>query len=333
MKMQTNSTALITGIAGQDGSYLAELLLSKGYRVVGINLPSSPAEPFFSNIAGISDKLELHTGDILDVPFIRKVIEETEPNEIYHLAASSFVNYSPEVEREILSKNISGTHNLLSAFREFVPSARFFFAGTAEMFGQPIHQPQNTSTPFHPRSVYGISKVCGHNLVTYYRNQFGLFAVTGILYNHESPRRGPNFVTQKIAKAVAAIKFGKQGELVLGNLDARRDWGHAKDYVFGFWQQLQYSESRDFIFATGKTHTVREFVDKAFSYVGLNYQNYVRVSEEFYRPTEKIDLVGEVNETKEILGWQSEHSLDDIVIEMMENQLQLLSGIGNNTYG
>lgn len=311
-------TALITGIAGQDGSYLAEFLLEKGYRVVGINLPVNALSNF-------SENQTLYIGDVLDLAFIKKIFKDEQPDEIYHLAAASFVDYSPSAESDILDKNITGTHNLLVATREILPSAKFFFAGTAEMFGQPPHQPQNLNTPFLPRSVYGISKVCGHNLVRYYRSQFGLFAVTGILYNHESPRRGPNFVTQKIARAAAAIKLGKQDNLVLGNLDARRDWGHAKDYVRGFWQQLQYSESRDFIFATGKTHSVREFVAKAFAYVDLDYEKYVSVSGEFYRPLDKIELVGDSQETKDLLGWQTIHSIDDIVSEMMEHQMKLLS--------
>jgi GDPmannose 4,6-dehydratase len=333
MNMQKKPTALITGIAGQDGSYLAELLLSKGYRVVGIDLPANGLSQGASNIAGFADQLELHRGDILDESFIREILGETRPDEIYHLAASSFVDYSPSAEREILSKNINGTHNLLAAFKEHAPASKFFFAGTSEMFGQPQHQPQSTGTPFLPRSVYGISKVCGHNLVSYYRNHFGLFAVTGILFNHESPRRGANFVTQKIARAAAAIKTGIQNELVLGNLEARRDWGHAKDYVLGFWQQLQHPEKRDFIFATGQTHSVREFIEKAFSYVGLNYEKYVKVSEEYYRPTEKIDLVGDTHDTRSLLGWKTQYSFDDIVTEMMDHQLKLLSNSGQATNG
>lgn len=326
--MRGNPTALITGIAGQDGSYLAELLLDRGYRVVGINLPIDSATEMFTNIRNFINNIELYIGDIQDATFVRNILESTNPCEIYHLAASSFVDYSPMSESSILAQNITGTHNLLAAFREFAPSAKFFFAGTAEMFGQPPHEPQSLDTPFLPRSIYGISKVCGHNLVNYYRKQFGLFAVTGILYNHESPRRGANFVTQKIAKAAAAIKFGVESELLLGNLEARRDWGHAKDYVLGFWQQLQNTESRDFIFATGHLHTVREFVEKAFSYVGLNYKNYVKVSQEFYRPIEEVNLVGDAHATKEILGWQAQRSLDDIVSEMVEHQLSFYSGSG-----
>lgn len=322
--MTAHKKALITGIAGQDGSYLAELLLEKGYRVFGIEHPSQ-REQVLPNLVNCRSQVEIFFLDVEDSQKIDEIVKQCVPDEIYHLAAATFVSFDPASEHNTLRKNILGTSNLLSALTKHSTNGRLFYAGTSEMFGDVSYQPQDLTSPFAPRSVYGISKLAGHHLVKYYRNHHGLFAVTGILYNHESPRRGGQFVTQKIARAAAAIKLGLQQNLVLGNLDAARDWGHAQDFVKGMWLQLQLSQQRDFVFATGQTRTVRDFLECAFGYVGLNYKDYVLTSEEFIRPTERAQLIGDASEARVLLGWKEQYTFEAMVRDMVEFQLKIMS--------
>jgi len=312
--------ALITGIGGQDGSYLAELLLSKGYEVHGIELHDIP----LPNLAPIADRITIHRGSLLSHGWLTSIIADTKPDECYHLAASSFVSYRFDDESLTLENNIVGTHNLLATLKELAPASRFFFAGTSEMFGTVDHAPQDETTPLRPRSVYGISKVAGHNLVQYYRQQHGHYACTGILYNHESPRRGPAFVTRKITSTAAKIKVGLESKLVLGNLDAERDWGYAPDYVQAMWLMLQADQPHDYVLSSGKLHTVREFVEAAFTTVGLDYRQYVEVSPEFYREKEPVPLCGDARKINTELGWQSSRTLQEMVSEMVKECLNEL---------
>ena len=313
---------LITGIGGQDGSYLAELLLSKGYEVHGIELVGVP----LPNLAQIETQLKLHKGSLLDAEWLTDLLQRISPDECYHLAAASFVSFRFEDEAKILKNNIEGTHNLLASLKTSSPLCRFFFAGTSEMFGNVDCSPQCEGSLFKPRSVYGISKVAGHNLVGYYRQQHSFWACTGILYNHESPRRGAAFVTRKITSTAARIKLGLENKLVLGNLDAERDWGYSPDYVNAMWLMLQAESPRDYVLSSGKLHTVREFTHAAFSAVGLDYRDYVEVSQEFYREKEHIPLCGDPRKAKSELGWQSSLSFQDMVSEMVQNDLLLLRG-------
>jgi len=309
--------ALITGIAGQDGSYLADLLLAKGYQVEGIDLPDVVP----GNFARIENRIILHRGSLLDNDWLKRVVTDAAPDECYHLAASSFVSHHFRDEVETLENNILGTHNLLAVLKEKVPPCRFFFAGTSEMFGTAEHSPQDETTPFRPRSVYGISKVAGHHLVEYYRQAHGTYACTGILYNHESPRRGPSFVTRKITTAVARIHCGLDKKLVLGNLDSERDWGYAPDYVQGMWLMLQAEAPRDYVLSSGTMHTVREFVELAFSELGLDFNRYVVTSSEFYRDKEKVPMCGNARRIHENLGWKPSKPFHDIVREMVRSDL------------
>ena len=269
-----SKVALITGIAGQDGSYLAEFLLSKGYEVHGIvrRIAIEDAEHKLKNISHLLDKITLHTASLDNVLSLIKTVRDVSPDECYHLAASSFVSYSFEDEISILNNNVNSTHYLLAAIKEFSPQCRVYFAGTSEMFGTVTHSPQNEKTPFNPRSIYGISKVASYHLVKNYRELYELFACTGILYNHESPRRGYEFVTRKIVSAAVKIKLGLQEELILGNLDSCRDWGYAPDFVKVMWLMLQAATPDDYVVATGETHSVREFVETAFSCLDLDYE-------------------------------------------------------------
>ncbi len=321
-----NKKALITGIAGQDGSYLTELLLSKGCEVHGIvrRVAIEDAEHKLKNISHLLDKITLHTASLDNVLSLIKTVRDVSPDECYHLAASSFVSYSFEDEISILNNNVNSTHYLLAAIKEFAPQCRVYFAGTSEMFGTVTHSPQNEDTPFNPRSIYGISKVASYHLVKNYREQYDLFACSGILYNHESPRRGYEFVTRKIVSSAVKIKLGLQNELVLGNLDAYRDWGYAPDYVNAMWLMLQADIADDYVVATGKTHRVREFVEVAFSCLDLNFENYVRVDPKFFRPTEKIQLCGDPKKSEQALGWTRTRQFDEIVHEMVEQEMRLL---------
>jgi GDPmannose 4,6-dehydratase len=315
--------ALITGIAGQDGSYLAELLLSKGYEVHGIvrRIAIEDTEHKLKNLRGVLDRLHLHVASLDNVLSMIKVIKDLAPDECYHLASSSFVSYSFEDEISILNNNVNSTHYLLAAIREFAPHCRVYFAGTSEMFGNVASSPQDETTPFNPRSIYGISKVAGYHLVKNYRQQYGLFACSGILYNHESPRRGYEFVTRKIVSSAVKIKLGLRETLTLGNLDAYRDWGYAPDYVRAMWLMLQADLPDDYVVASGETHSVREFVAEVFSGLGLDYEKYVKVDPSFFRPAEKVQLCGNPAKAIERLGWQRTKSFQETVEEMVVSEM------------
>jgi GDPmannose 4,6-dehydratase len=316
--------ALITGITGQDGSYLAELLLSKGYEVHALvrRAAMEDAEHRMSRVRQILPDLHLHSGSLESYPSLFKVVAKVQPDEFYHLAAQSFVSYSFEDEFSTLQGNLNGTHYALSAIKESAPNCRFYFAASSEMFGKVREVPQRETTPFHPRSAYGISKVAGFDLTRNYREAYGMFACSGILYNHESPRRGFEFVTRKITSHAARIKLGLAKELHLGNLDARRDWGHAKEYVEAMWLMLQQPTPDDFVIATGQTHTVRSFVQAAFSHVGLDYEKYVVVDPRFFRPAEVDVLQGDATKAREVLGWRPRATLPEIVREMVDADLK-----------
>lgn len=317
--------ALITGITGQDGSYLAEFLLEKGYEVHGIVRRSAIEDPEhrMSRIIHILDRIVIHAGSVESYPSIFNVVREVLPDECYHLAAQSFVAYSFEDEFSTLMTNINGTHHILSAIKQIAPSCRFYFAASSEMFGNAEESPQNENTKFKPRSAYGISKLTGYHLVRNYREVYGLFAVNGILFNHESPRRGFEFVTRKISSHAAKIKLGLTRELRLGNLDARRDWGHAKDYIKAMWMMLQADSPEDYVIGIGESHSVREFVEIAFDYLGLDYRECVVTDEKFYRPAEIYNLVADASKAKSKLGWSSNYRFIDLVQEMVESDLRL----------
>lgn len=312
--------ALITGISGQDGSYLAELLLRQGYEVHGIVMRSELEDPDGSlwRLSGIINDVTLHPASIESFPSLSHIVENIQPDECYHLAAVSFVSYSFENELSTFKTNLDGTHKLLAACKEHAPECRIYFAASSEIFGNASEAPQNENTPMNPRSIYGITKAAGYQLVKYYRQQHDLFACSGIAYNHESPRRGEEYVTHKITLSAARIKLGLQKELRLGNLDAQRDWGYAPDYVRAMWLMLQQDHPEDFVLATGKLHTVRELCQVAFSHLGLDYQDYVVVDPEFFRPDEKITLVGDPTKAHDKLGWQSNKTFQETIIEMTE---------------
>jgi len=320
--------ALITGITGQDGSYLAEFLLQKGYEVHGIVRRVALEDPGHRmwRINHILDDIVLHAGSLESYPSIYKVCQEVKPDECYHLAAQSFVSYSFEDEFSTLNTNINGTHYVLSAIKETNPDCRFYFAGSSEMFGKVREVPQSEETPFHPRSSYGISKVAGFDLTRNYREGYGLFACSGILFNHESPRRGFEFVTRKITYHVAKIKLGLAKELRLGNLDPKRDWGHAADYTRAMWLMLQRPTPDDYVVSTGETHSVREFCEIAFSHVGLRYEDHVVVDKRLFRPAEVDLLIGDSGKARRVLGWESTTPFKDLVEGMTEEDMRSLSG-------
>ena len=320
-------TALITGITGQDGSYLAELLLEKGYAVPGSTRRIAMEDPEhrMSRVRGLLDQIELHPASMESYPSIFRVIQRVKPDEIYHLAALSYVGHSFDDEFSTLNTNINGTHFILAAFKEAVPEGRFYFAATSEMFGKVSDVPQKESTPFHPCSAYGISKLAGYELTRNYREGYHLHASSGILFNHESPRRGFEFVTRKITSHAARIKLGLARELRLGNLDARRDWGHARDYVRAMWLMLQRDQPGDYVIATGQTHSVRDFAEMAFRRAGLDYRDYVKVDPAFCRPGEAELLVGDASLAKTELGWRQEHSFEGLVCEMVDEDLRLFA--------
>ncbi|MBT5689785.1 MAG: GDP-mannose 4,6-dehydratase [Opitutae bacterium] len=316
-------TALITGITGQDGSYLSELLLKKGYNVHGIVRRASIEDPVhrLHRLGHILEDIELHPGSLESYPSLYEIVRKVSPDEIYHLGAQSFVSYSFEDEFSTINTNLNGTHYMLSTFRQCAPEARFYFAGSSEMFGKVKNVPQTEDTPFHPRSAYGISKVAGFHLTRNYREAYGLYTASGILFNHESPRRGYEFVTRKITSHAAAISKGKAKELILGNLDAERDWGHAQDYVHAMWLMLQKDEADDYVIATGTTNTVRKFCELAFEHVGLDYRNYVKTDSKLFRPAEVAALQGDANKAEESLGWRPTKTFQNLVIEMVEHDL------------
>ncbi|WP_447973260.1 GDP-mannose 4,6-dehydratase [Nitrospira sp. Kam-Ns4a] len=320
--------ALITGITGQDGSYLAELLLEKGYEVHGIvrRVAIEDPEHRLWRILHLRDRLRLHAASMESLPSIYRVFQAVKPDECYHLAAQSFVTYSFEDEFSTLNANINGTHYVLAALRDCAPDCRFYFAASSEMFGKVAQVPQNEATPFHPRSAYGISKVAGFHLTRNYREAYGIKAACGILYNHESPRRGFEFVTRKITSHAARIKLGLAKELRLGNLNARRDWGHARDYVRAMWLMLQQDEPEDYVIATGEQHSVREFAEAAFACVGLDYRDYVVVDPQLIRPAEVETLLGDATKARQRLGWTCQVKFQTLVQEMVEADLGALTG-------
>ncbi len=320
--------ALITGITGQDGSYLAELLLSKGYEVHGIVRRVALEDPSHRmwRIKHLQNDVQLHAGSLESFPSLYRTIVNVKPDECYHLAAQSFVSYSFEDEFSTLNTNINGTHFLLTALRDARPECRFYFAGSSEMFGKAREVPQSENTPFHPRSSYGISKVAGFDLTRNYRESYGLFAVNGILFNHESPRRGFEFVTRKITYHAARIAQGLATELRLGNLEAKRDWGHAAEYVPAMWMMLQQKDPDDYVIATGETHSVREFCEAAFACVNKDYRDFVVVDDRFFRPAEVELLKGDSSKARRILGWMPRSGFNDIVKEMVQADIALLQG-------
>ncbi len=322
--------ALITGIDGQDGSYLSEFLLKKGYQVHGIVRRVALEDPEHQmwRIRHILNKITLHAGSLESFPSLFKVILKIKPDECYHLAAQSFVSYSFEDEFSTLNTNINGTHHILTAIRESAPKCKFYFAASSEMFGKAREIPQNEDTPFHPRSPYGISKVAGFDLTRNYREGYGMFCCSGILFNHESPRRGFEFVTRKITHAVAQIKCGLARELRLGNLEAKRDWGFSRDYIEAMWLMLHQSKPDDYVIATGETHSVREFVQLAFGHAGLDWKKYVKVDKDFYRPAEVNLLQGDYSKARKILGWKPKVKLKELVTMMVDADLALVQGKG-----
>jgi GDPmannose 4,6-dehydratase len=319
--------AFVTGIGGQDGSYLAEHLLALGYEVHGLvrRVALEDPERRFDRITPLLDRVRLHAASLESYPSIFHVFSRHRFDECYHLAAQSFVAESFADGFSTMNTNINGTHYVLAAIRELRPACRFYFAGSSEMFGKVRETPQNESTPFHPRSPYGISKVAGFDLTRNYREAYGMFCASGILFNHEGPRRGFEFVTRKITSAVARIKAGHASELRLGNLEARRDWGHAKDYVRAMYLMLQQPEPDDYVVATGETHTVREFCERAFAEVGLDWERYVRVDERYYRPAEVDLLVGDAAKARAVLGWEPRYSFAALVSEMVREDLDALT--------
>ncbi|HET6890941.1 MAG TPA: GDP-mannose 4,6-dehydratase [Pyrinomonadaceae bacterium] len=315
---------LITGITGQDGSYLAEELLGRGYEVHGIvrRVALEAPERRTERITHLLDKITLHPASLESYPSIFHIVSRYDFDECYHLAAQSFVAESFDDGFSTMNTNINGTHYMLAALRELRPKCRFYFAGSSEMFGKVHEVPQSESTPFHPRSPYGISKVAGFDLTRNYREAYKMFCVNGILFNHEGPRRGFEFVTRKISSTVARIKLGLASELRLGNLDAQRDWGHAKDYVHAMYLMLQQPEPDDYVIATGESHSVGEFCERAFDEVKLDYRKYVVIDERFRRPAEVDQLVGDASKARRVLGWRPKYSFAELIKEMVQSDLE-----------
>ena len=320
-------TALITGITGQDGSYLAEYLLDLGYEVHGLVRRVALEQPAhrLSRLTGVLGRIHLHAANLDSYPSIFHVLARNRFDECYHLAAQSFVAESFADGFSTMATNINGTHYVLAALRELQPQCKFYFAGSSEMFGKVRETPQRESTPFHPRSPYGISKVAGFHLTMNYREAYGMFCCNGILFNHESPRRGLEFVTHKVTYGVARIKCGLASELQLGNLDAKRDWGHARDYIRAMHLMLQQPTADDYVVATGETHSVRELCEVAFSEVGLDYHDYVKTDDALYRPAEVDLLVGDASKAHSILNWQPKVNFVALVKEMIHSDLAALS--------
>ena len=319
--------ALITGITGQDGSYLAELLLSKGYKVHGIVRRVALEDEMHRlwRIREILNDISLHSASLESYASLFKILQKIKPDEIYHLAAQSYVGYSFEDEFSTFNTNINGTHYILSAVKEFANNVKFYFASSSEMFGKVKFSPQDENTAFHPRSAYGISKVTGYHLTRNYREAYKLHASNGILFNHESPRRGFEFVTRKISFAAARIKKGLQKKLKLGNTNSKRDWGHAQDYVKAMWLMLQQDNPGDYVVGTGINHSVEEFVKKAFDHVNLNYKDYVIVDKNLIRPTEVDALLANYSKAKKVLKWEPKISFDNLISEMVESDLEFVT--------
>jgi len=317
--------ALITGITGQDGSYLSELLLSKGYEVHGIvrRVALESETRRLWRLRDILKDITLHSGSVDSYARLFNIFQKVKPDEVYHLSAQSYVGYSFEDEFSTLNTNINGTHYLLSSAKEFIDkNIKFYFAASSEMFGKVHETPQNENTAFHPRSSYGISKVTGFHLTSNYRVAYKLHASNGILFNHESPRRGFEFVTRKITVSAARIKKGLQKKLKLGNINSMRDWGHAKDYVEAMWLILQQDKPDDFVIGTGSKYSVKDFAKKAFEHVGLNYKDYIEVDKNLIRPAEVDLLIADCSKAKKILNWEPKISFDELVIDMVEHDLK-----------
>jgi GDPmannose 4,6-dehydratase len=320
--------ALITGITGQDGSYLAELLLGKGYEVYGIIRRSSSfntgrIDPIYQDPHVTDAKLRLVYGDLNDASSLNKLIRTIQPDEIYNLGAQSHVRVSFDIPEYTAEVTGLGTIRLLEAIRESGVNTKFYQASSSEMFGKVLEVPQRETTPFYPRSPYGAAKVYGHWITVNYREAYGLFACSGILFNHESPRRGETFVTRKITKAAARIKLGLQQDLFLGNLEAKRDWGFAGDYVEAMWLMLQQPAPDDYVIATGETHTVKEFLDVVFGHVGLDWKRHVKIDPRYYRPTEVDLLIGDASHAKKTLGWEPKVRFKELAVMMVEADLRL----------
>ena len=322
--------ALITGITGQDGSYLAELLLKKKYKVHGLirRVALEDESHRLWRLRHLLNKLVLHPASLESYASLVKIIQRIKPDEVYHLGAQSYVDYSFKDEFSTLNTNINGTHYILSALKEFSPKTKFYFAGSSEMFGKVRETPQNETTPFYPRSVYGISKVAGYDLTRNYREAYNMYCCSGILFNHESPRRGFEFVTRKITHAVARIKFGIQKDLKLGNIDAKRDWGHAADYVEAMWLMLNQKKAKDYVISTGKHFTVRDFAKLAFELVDLDYRKYVKIEKKFYRPSEVESLLGNCRKARKELGWKPKYNFKQLVEDMVRADLEFVEKEG-----
>ena len=319
--------ALITGITGQDGSYLAEHLLSQGYEVHGIVRKIALEDPTHHlwRLLPIADRLNFHSGTLESFPALYKIMRDVQPDECYHLASQSFVSISFEDEFSTMQTNINGTHYLLAAIKDTSPECRFYFAGSSEMFGKVEETPQRETTRFHPRSVYGITKVAGFELTRNYREAYDLFTCTGILFNHESPRRGYEFVTRKISSTAASIKLGLEKELRLGNIDAKRDWGFSGEYVRMMHSMLQQDNPDDYVIGTGETHSVREFMQIVFEELKLNYEDYLVIDPRFYRPAEVEILVADPSKAREKLGWEPKVTFEELALSMVRSDYENLS--------
>tara|TARA_B100000575_G_scaffold170097_1_gene136117 strand:- start:78 stop:1040 length:963 start_codon:yes stop_codon:yes gene_type:complete len=314
--------AIITGISGQDGSYLSELLLSKNYKIFGIY--NSKKKINTISISNKKRRINYLKIDINNFNKIKSLIKKIKPNEFYHLAAQSFINYKFEDEFFKLNPNINGTHYILSAIKEYSPKTRFYFAASSELFGNSYNYPQNEETKFNPRSAYGISKIAGYHLTKSYREAYNIYACSGILYNHESPRRSINFVSRKITYNLALILKGKRKKIELGNINAMRDWGHAKDYVYAMWKMLQLKRPYDFVIGTGKLHSVKDFLKTAFGLVNLNYKKFIKINKKFNRPNDKFYLVADCRKAKKILKWKPKVSFKSLVTEMVNSDISKL---------
>ena len=311
--------ALITGISGQDGSYLAELLLKKKYIIYGILNPKK--KKISNNLKLIKKKINFKNLDINNFKKIKNLIKKIKPNECYHLAAQSFINYKFEDEFFKLNPNINGTHYILSAIKEFSPKTKFYFAASSELFGNAKNSPQNEKTQFNPRSAYGVSKVAGYYLTKNYREAYNIYACSGILYNHESPRRNVNFVSRKITKNLSLIVKGKLKKITFGNINSKRDWGHSKDYVLAMWKMLQLKKPDDFVIGTGTLHTVKDFIKLAFNRVGLDYKKFIRIDKKLFRPNDKIILKANSKKAKSKLKWKPSINFKSLVNEMVDHDL------------
>jgi|TARA_B110000027_G_C16080413_1_gene283407 GDPmannose 4,6-dehydratase len=323
-------TALITGITGQDGSYLAEFLLKKNYKVHGLvrRVASENKTHRLWRLKDILNKINLHAASLENYASIIKLITKLKPTEVYHLGAQSYIDYAFEDEFSTINTNINGTHYILSAIKEFSPKTKMYFAGSSEMFGKAIQVPQNENTPFYPRSPYGISKVAGYELTRNYREAYNLFCCSGILFNHESPRRGFEFVTRKITHSIARIKFGIQKDLKLGNVEAKRDWGHAKDYVVAMWLMLQQKKPRDYVVSTGRQYSVKQFAELAFKLAGLDYKKYVKIDKKLERPADVLTLLGDCKKVKKELKWKEKFTFKELVRDMVESDIKFVKKEG-----